>query len=153
MSRFNRLAVVLAFAVSAIGGSAYAQSAPPLTSVEIRNVFSTQAATNETISPSQFSTVLDHGGAQVRVTVREIGYAQTTRTVRLNGAIVSNTALTITNLCGTASSPTTSCSPGQSIIGFDRTYQIDGSTGGSYSVTARNSKTPFNAITDTLNIQ
>lgn len=151
MLHFNKLAVVSAIALSTMTSPAFAQAAPPLTSVEITNVVSTQGG-SEAISASQFSTVADHGGAQVRVTVREIGYAQTTRTVRLNGAIVSNTPLAITNLCGTASAPTTTCSGGQTIIGFDRVYQIDGSTGGSYSVTARNANSPFNTITDTLNI-
>lgn len=140
-----------AFSLSMIGSAAIAQTAPALTSVQIRQVFSTQSNT-ESISPSQTTTALDHGGAQVRVTVREIGYAQTARTVTLNGSIVSNTAVSIVNLCGSASAPT-GCSAGQTVIGFDRTYQIDGSTGGTYAVTARNSRSPFNAITDTLIIQ
>lgn len=152
MLRRNSLACLAAGIFSMMGSAAFAQSAPPLTSVQITEVNSTLGGL-EYISASATTTLWDHGGAQVRVKVREIGYAQTARTVTLNGAIVSNTAVSTTNLCGTASSPSTSCSAGQTVIGFDRVYQIDGQSGGTYSVTARNNRTPFNAITDTLVIK
>ena len=72
-----------------LASAAPALAAPALTSVQIIEVASTQYGGPEAISPSQYLTAGDHGGAQVRITVREIGYAQTVRTVTLDGVIVS----------------------------------------------------------------
>lgn len=149
---FTKAFFIAASAVAALS-AAPALAAPALTSVQIIEIYSTQYGTVESINPSQYLTVQDHGGAQVRITVREIGYAQTVRTVTLDGVIVSNSAVQTWPLCGTALAPTRTCPNGSIYIGFDRQYQIDGSSGGKYSVTARNASSPFNAITDWIQIQ
>lgn len=151
MSLFKKFSLASVIAFSLIGSGAIAQSVPPLTKVIITSVYSSNQGA-ETISQYQTATVQDHGGAQVRITVREIGYAKSVHTVKLNGTIVSNTVISSTRLCGTASAPTTTCNTGDIIIGFDKVFQIDGQSGGAFSVSAQNASTPFNWITDTLNI-
>ena len=152
MSLLKKFSLASAAALSLASSAAMAQSAPPLTKVMITGVYSTDIGFTEAITQYQTATVYDHGGAQVRITVREIGYAKSVHTVKLNGTIVSNTVLSTTRLCGTASAPTTTCNSGDIIIGYDKVFQIDGQSGGTFSVSSQNAFSPFNWITDTLNI-
>lgn len=151
MLNSKAFSVVSAVALSLITSAAQAQSAPPLTKVMIFEVKSTDQGV-EPISEYQSATVRDHGGTQLRVVVREIGYGKSVHTVKLNGTLISNTVVNTIPLCGTAAAPTRTCNPGNIYIGYDKEFSLDGQSGGLFSVSTQNAFSPFNWITDTINI-
>ncbi|MBE1556128.1 DUF4879 domain-containing protein [Sporosarcina limicola] len=59
-------------------------SAPPLSYLEVYSVISTQHPTYEYFSPSQLSSVYDHGGAELYIVTRELGYGHI-RYAKFNG--------------------------------------------------------------------
>lgn len=151
MSNLKAFSAAAVAALSLVATAAHAQSAPPLTKVMIFQVNSSTQGV-EPISEFQSTTVADHGGVQLRVIVREIGYSKSVHTVKLNGTLISNTIVNTIPLCGTAAAPTRQCTTGSIYIGFDKEFSLDGQSGGLFSVSAQNASSPFNWITDSLNI-
>ncbi len=126
-----------------------AAPAPPLSYVQVRYVGSSNQGW-EPIADAQASTTLDHGGAQLRVLTVEVGYG-TVRIAKINGTTLPSTANYQTvAFCG--SNFLTPCSPGQTIVGYTRYWNIDGYQGGTFSYQTTSINSPFNTMIDTLNI-
>ena len=126
-----------------------AAPAPPLSYVQIRYVGSSNQGW-EPITDSQFSTTLDHGGAQLRVLTVEVGYG-TVRIAKINGVTLPSTANYQTiAFCG--NNFLTPCSPGQTIVGYSRYWNVDGYQSGTFSYQTTSINSPFNTMSDTLNI-
>lgn len=138
-----------ALGLLAVSGFAFAQSAPPLSYVQIRHVGSSNQGW-ENLSDSQFSTTLDHGGAQLRVVTVEVGYG-TSRVARINGVNLPSSANYQTlNFCG--SNYLVACSPGQTIVGFTRYWNLDGYQGGTFTYQTTSINSPWNTMSDAMNI-
>jgi len=126
-----------------------AAPAPPLSYVQIRYVGSSNQGW-EPIADGTITTTLDHGGAQLRVLTVEVGYG-TVRIAKINGVTLPSTANYQTiAFCG--SNFLTPCSPGQTIVGFTRYWNVDGYQGGTFSYQTTSINSPFNTMSDTLNI-
>lgn len=126
-----------------------AAPAPPLSYVQVRYVGSSNQGW-EPIADAQASTTLDHGGAQLRVLTVEVGYG-TVRIAKINGTTLPSTANYQTvAFCG--SNFLTPCSPGQTIVGYTRYWNVDGYQGGTFSYQTTSINSPFNTMIDTLNI-
>jgi hypothetical protein len=126
-----------------------AAPAPPLSYVQIRYVGSSNQGW-EPIADSQVSTTLDHGGAQLRVLTVEVGYG-TVRIAKINGVTLPSTANYQTiAFCG--SNFLTPCTAGQTIVGYSRYWNVDGYQGGTFSYQTTSINSPFNTMSDTLNI-
>lgn len=126
-----------------------AAPAPPLSYVQVRYVGSSNQGW-EPIADAQTSTTLDHGGAQLRVLTVEVGYG-TVRIAKINGMTLPSTANYQTiAFCG--SNFLTPCSPGQTIVGYTRYWNVDGYQGGTFSYQTTSINSPFNTMIDTLNI-
>lgn len=126
-----------------------AAPAPPLSYVQVRYVGSSNQGW-EPISDAMASTTLDHGGAQLRVLTVEVGYG-TIRIAKINGTTLPSTANYQTiAFCG--SNFLTPCSPGQTIVGYTRYWNVDGYQGGTFSYQTTSINSPFNTMIDTLNI-
>lgn len=126
-----------------------AAPAPPLSYVQVRYVGSSNQGW-EPIADAQASTTLDHGGAQLRVLTVEVGYG-TVRIAKINGVTLPSTANYQTvAFCG--SNFLTPCSPGQTIVGYTRYWNVDGYQGGTFSYQTTSINSPFNTMIDTLNI-
>jgi hypothetical protein len=107
----------------------------------------------ETIAPSQFSTVQDHGGVQLRVVTDELGYGNA-RVALFNGAVLPASANYQTqSFCWNGSQYTTACTPGQIIYGFRRYWNLDGRQGGSFYYQNTSTNSPFNTLSDTISIR
>ena len=149
MKKFRTLSAIICGAAALLGGSNAFASAPPLTSLRVIYIASSTAS--ETITAGQVTTTKAYGGNPVQVTVRQIGYSSNIWGY-MRGSTSGVTLVNQTTLCGTAAAPTT-CSVGQTAIGFDTVYQVSVNSTGQFSAKANNAVSPFNSLTTYLNIQ
>lgn len=101
----------------------------------------------EFVGASQFSTVIDHGGALLSVAVLQFGYGN--GGASLNGAPGVNYATD--NLCGSLST-LHFCSVGEIITGFLEYYSFNGAQGGGFTVFTNSIASPFGQKTDSITI-
>lgn len=144
----NMLLALTAAALMATATVA-AAPAPPLSYLQIRYVGSSTQGW-EPIPDGAFSTTLDHGGPQMRVLTVEVGYG-TSRFARMNGTLLPSSANYQTDaFC--SSNFLTPCQPGQTIVGYTRYWNVDGYAGGTFSYQSTSINSPFNTMSDSLNI-
>lgn len=138
-----------AVALMASASVALAQSAPALTYLQIRYVNSSNQG-SEAIADAATSTTKNHGGAQMRVLTVEVGFGNN-RVATINGNVLPASAnYSTTPFCSLSFS--TPCSPGQTIVGYTRWWNIDGYQSGTFSYRTTSVNFPYNTLTDTLNI-
>lgn len=150
MTQFRKIVLALStLGLLAVSSLAFAQSAPPLSYVQIRHVGSSNQGW-ENLSDSQVATTLDHGGAQLRVVTVEVGYG-TSRVAKVNGVNLPTGANYQTiNFCG--SNYLVPCSAGQTIVGFTRYWNLDGYQSGTFSYQTTSINSPWNVMSDTMSI-
>lgn len=141
----------LTAAVLALSASVAAAPAPALTYLQIRYVGSSNQGW-EPISDSQFSTALDHGGAQLRALTVELGYGSAP-VAFMNGAVLPSTKNYSTVPFCTATNFLAPCQPGQVIIGFVRYWNLDGYQNGTFAYRNTSTNSPFNTMSDSLSIR
>ncbi len=101
----------------------------------------------------QTSTVGDHGGAQLRVVVQEIGYGGSP-TLRMNGVILAKTAdYQDTSICIVGSSYTFPCPAGYTVIGYMRYINLDGYQSGTFSYQNSSLNSPYTTLSTSINIK
>lgn len=108
-------------------------SAPPLTSVSVYAVGSTQYGGWEKVAGKQ-QTDGDHGGSQLRVAVVEWGYATySSRNATYNGSLVYNGSTLRSDaryneepICGGSPSEPQPCGRGDTVVGYIEYYALDG---------------------------
>ena len=126
-----------------------AAPAPPLSYVQIRYVGSSDIGW-EAIPDNQFSTLQNHGGAQLRVLTVEVGYG-TNGIAKINGTTLPASANYSTMpFCG--SNFLTPCTAGQTIVGFTRYWNVNGYQGGTFYYQSTSINSPWNTMSDTLTI-
>ena len=114
--------------------------APPLTYLESYAVISSNHPTYEYLSQSQFSTIYDHGGAEMYVVTVELGYGGNP-IAQLNGSYLSQIdSLSITDAGGT-------------IIGWYRLWNANGHQSGQFTYQNTSINSPWNTMSDWVMIQ
>ena len=128
-------------------------SAPPLTSVAIYAVGSTQYGGYE-YTYGDYTTTGDHGGAQLRVAFEEWGYGQG-RVAKFNGAVLPSSANYLSQpICGgTPASPNLSCPAGSTAIGFLQYYNLDGNQSGTFQAQSTSINTPIRTYSTSIVIR
>ena len=120
-------------------------AASGITYFEIGGIVSVQAA-YEDISPSQSSTVNDHGGSQVRAYVWQIGYGN------VNNAIFNGVSKAPTSTSYRCGSNLHVCSSGETVTGFLYQFDFFGPQNGQLTVSSNSIATPFGYWSDSLYI-
>ena len=119
--------------VGLISCSAFANDtkpAPPLTSVRVYSVTSTNCGT-ELIDKNAMATTCDHGGEQLRVAVEEIGYGNNHPVAWLDDNELPDSALYQTDtICQEGGKEVSPCDAGYSVTGWMLYYNLDGKQGG-----------------------
>lgn len=115
-------------------------SAPPLTYLEVYAVISSQHPTYEYISQNQFSTVNDHGGAEMYVVTVELGYGGS-RVAQMNGGYLSE----IQNQAIVDSSG--------AIVGWYRWWNASGYQNGYFTYQSTSLNYPWNTMSDALSVK
>jgi hypothetical protein len=119
--------------------------APPLTAMWVYAVASSTCNGWE-YTVGLTATTCDHGGAQLRTAVLEIGYGSNS-IAWMNGGIQPNSAMyKNTPVCITGGSYTWPCTAGQTIVGFLREYNLDGHQGGVFKYQNTSINSPWNTL-------
>jgi hypothetical protein len=119
-----------------------------VTYFQIYAVESSNSGANwEFVGASQFSTTIDHGGAQLSVAVLQFGYGN--GGASLGGLSGVNWATD--TLCGSLST-LHFCSVGEIVTGFIDYYSFDGQQGGSCFSFTNSIASPFGQSTDSITI-
>lgn len=113
------LRCAMMLSVLALSQPIWAQSAPPLTELQIAAVSSATQA--ERIAPDQRETTRRHTGP-VTIVVRETGIGRA-RLLRVDG-VTTSAPSSQRPLCGAAMSPG-ACKPGETVTGVEITYHLD----------------------------
>jgi hypothetical protein len=121
--------------------------APGISYFQTYAVGSSAAGVWEYISASQFSTVLDHGGASLSVAVLQLGYGFGGASLNVTGVNYANDAL-----CGSASALHI-CSNGEILVGWMEYYSFDGQQFGNFTAFSDSTASPFGRWTDALNVR
>lgn len=127
-------------------------SAPPVTSVSVYAVYSTQYGNWEVIPSGQYTTTYDHGGTTLNVAVLEIGYG--TANATMQGTFLDHSKnYTTQSVCISGGYYTTSCPAGAAIVGFLRYWDVSGYQSGQFTESDRSYNSPFNTVSTYLNIR
>lgn len=125
----------------------------PLTTLYITTVISTLEPDGEEIKAEQLRTKKHHGGTKVLVTTVELGFGSYHSGV-MNGSILPPTSLINSlELCKKRDGSIGSCSRGESIIGYRRTWNIAGYGNGEFYLQAISNEYPHNTKSTRLYIQ
>ncbi len=130
--------------------SVVAAPAPPISYVEIRYVGSSNQGW-EPISENQYSTTLDHGGAQLRVLTVEIGYGSTPG-AKVDGINLPASANYQSDPFCNYSNFLQPCSPGQIVVGWVRYWNLDSYQSGTFGYQNTSKNSPWNTLGDILYI-
>ncbi|WP_220347761.1 DUF4879 domain-containing protein [Alkalilimnicola ehrlichii] len=128
------------------------QPAPPLTQMWVYAVGSSNCGW-EYPAPGAFSTSCDHGGTQLRAVVLEIGYGSSPFAWMLGGLLPSSANYLTEMLCDQGGGMLGYCSPGQTVVGFLRYYNLDGHQSGNFSYQNTSTNSPWNTMSTNINIR
>lgn len=104
-------------------------------------------AAYENITASQFSTVGNHGGSQIRVWVLQYGYGNP------NNATLGSSSISATSSSVRCGTNLHVCSVGETVTGFLYQYDFFGPQSGQLSVSANSIASPLGFWSDSLYIQ
>jgi hypothetical protein len=140
---------VVLFACLASVPAAMAASAPPLTNVQVLKVQSTTCGI-ENISAGQERTTCNHGGANIKVYVLEMGYGRGPR-ASLDGFSVAGGQ---TNVCAYDNGNPTECTSTQTrIVGKLYIYDLGDRQEGTFTFSNTSINAPGNTLTTQLYIK
>ncbi len=128
--------------------------APPLSEIAMEAVGSTNCGWEFMTTIPQFSTTCDHGGAQLLTVTVEIGYGDVP-VAAFNSSVLSSSANYATsNLCFDSSGELTdSCVAGETVVGFEKGWNVSGNQSGQFSYQDTSINSPFNTISTFINIR
>jgi hypothetical protein len=131
-------------------GAVALAAAPPLTAMWVYAVGSTNCGWESTAGLT--TTACNHGGAQLRSAVLEIGYGAS-RVARMNGAVLPSSAMyASTPVCVTGGYYTWPCTAGQTVVGFLNEYNLDGYQNGLFKYQNTSSNSPWNTMSVQISI-
>lgn len=126
--------------------------APPLTQLHILAVGSSNCGWEEIVSGAT-STSCDHGGAQLRVEVLEIGYGSNRIAWMIGGQLPASANYETRLVCQQFGGGLDYCTPGQTAVGFQHSYNLDGHQGGTFTYQNTSTNSPWNTMSRSINIQ
>ncbi|MCS3839992.1 hypothetical protein HNR03_004608 [Pseudomonas sp. JAI111] len=139
----------LFFALLASVPAVMAESAPPLSNVQVLKVQSA-ACGIENISAGQERTTCDHGGANIKVYVLEMGYGRAP-TVQLDGFNLDSMQ---TKVCAYDNGNPTECTgTSMKIVGTLYIFDLGGKQEGTFSFSNRSINAPGNTVSTKLYIK
>lgn len=128
-------------------------TADPLWYVEIDYIYSSNVGW-ESINASDFSTSSNHGGAQLRARVLELGYGGSRLAWMAGSLLPSSSNYFNDDICWDFSGNLTfSCSAGMTLAGYARYYNLDGNQSGTFQFQSTSIVSPWNTEYDSLYIQ
>ena len=98
------------------------------------------------------TTTNDHGGAQLRPAVLEIGYGASSIAWMSTSLLPSSAMYASTPVCITGVYYTWPCTAGQTVVGFLREYNLDGYQGGIFKYQNTSINSPRNTMSVQINI-
>jgi hypothetical protein len=127
--------------------------APPLTRLFVYAVGSTNCNWEYMTTIGQVATTCNHGGAQLRAAVLEIGYGSNPVAWMIGGVLPSSAHYQTTPVCITGSNYTWPCTAGQTVVGFLRYFNLDGHQNGIFREQNTSTNSPWNTMSTQINIQ
>ncbi|KFX00685.1 YolA family protein [Pectobacterium carotovorum] len=125
--------------------------APALSSVYVYAVASTQnGGAWEYIGPNKLATTQDHGGAQLRIAVLEVGYGNN-RFGWVNGT--QKSPYQVNGVCVVGGYYTESCPAGSTYVGWMAYFNGDGMQSGPFRYQSTSINAPFRTLSTSLNIR
>ena len=121
-----------------------AASAYPLTFAEIYRVYSSNCGDEFLYSP-YVSTTCDHGGAQLRVFVVEVGNGTGGKVTMVGDELPRSALVSSTPIC-MIGGQIMQCPPGVTVQGYIREYKLDGYQGGRFTYENTSASHPFNTF-------
>jgi hypothetical protein len=134
------------------GGPVKLAPAPPLSYLQVYAVGSSYQGWEYMNDPYLYTTLWDHGGPVMRVVVLEVGYGYS-RFAWMNGGQLPFSANYLNeNLCWNYYGQLAYCSPGQTVAGSLRYYDVSGYQGGNFSYQNTSTNSPWNTMYDQITI-
>lgn len=126
--------------------------APPLTQMFVYAVGSTNCGWEYMTTIGQIATTCNHGGAQLRSAVLEIGYGSIPVAWMNGGVLPSSANYQTTLVCIVGSSYSWPCPVGSTVVGFLRYYNLDGYQSGIFRYQNTSTNSPWNTMSTQINI-
>jgi hypothetical protein len=123
--------------------------APPLTAILVYAVGSSNCGWEY---PSGTTTACDHGGAQLRTAVLEIGYGSNAIAWMAGGILPNSAMYASTPVCITGGYYSWPCTAGQTVVGFLNEYNLDGWQSGIFKYQNTSINSPWNTISTQISI-
>jgi hypothetical protein len=131
-------------------GAVALAAASPLSAMWVYAVGSSNCGWENTAGLT--TTTCNHGGAQLRSAVLEIGYGNT-RVPKMNGGTLPSSALLAsTPVCVTGGYYSWPCTAGQTVVGFLLEYKLDGHQNGLFKYQNTSSNSPWNTMSVQISI-
>lgn len=124
--------------------------APPLTAMWVYAVGSTDCGWEYTAGLT--TTTCNHGGAQLRSAVLEIGYGSNPVAWMNGGLLPSSARYASTPVCVTGGYYTWPCTAGQTVVGFLNEYNLDGYQNGIFKYQNTSTNSPWNTMSVQISI-
>ncbi|RJL50836.1 YolA family protein [Pectobacterium carotovorum] len=125
--------------------------APALSSVYVYAVASTQnGGAWEYIGPNKIATAQDHGGAQVRIAVLEVGYGNN-RFGWIDGQ--QKSPYQVNGVCVVSGYYSESCPVGSTYVGWMAYFNGDGMSSGTFRYQSTSTNAPYRTLSTSLNIR
>lgn len=124
--------------------------APPLTAMWVYAVGSTDCGWEYTAGLT--TTTCNHGGAQLRTAVLEIGYGSNPVAWMNGGVLPSSARYASTPVCVTGGYYTWPCTAGQTVVGFLNEYNLDGYQNGIFKYQNTSTNSPWNTMSVQISI-
>ncbi|WP_116811990.1 YolA family protein [Steroidobacter cummioxidans] len=127
--------------------------APPLTRELVYAVGSTQYGGWEYMTTiGQMSTVGDHGGAQLRVVVQEIGYGNNPLAWMAGSLLPLSANYQNDAICISGNYYVSPCPVGGIVVGWYRYYNLDGWQDNLFQYQNTSTNSPYNTLSTSINI-
>jgi hypothetical protein len=127
-----------------------AGAAPALSRMWVYAVGSTNCGWESTVGLSV--TTCNHGGAQLRAAVLEIGYGSS-RVAWMSGGVLPSSAMyASTPVCVTGGYYSWPCTAGQTVVGFLNEYKLDGYQNGIFKYQNTSTNSPWNTMSVQISI-
>lgn len=127
--------------------------APPLSRLAIYAVGSSNCNWEYMTTVGQFSTTCDHGGAQLRVAVQEIGYGGNAIAWMNSGQLANSKNYQNDSICVVGTSYVFPCPVGGTVVGWMKYYNLDGSQNGIFKFQDTSINAPWNTMYTQISIQ
>ena len=137
----------------AVDNRALRAPAPPLTRELVYAVGSTQYGGWEYMTTiGQSSTVGDHGGAQLRVVVQEIGYGNNPLAWMAGSLLPASANYQNDAICISGNYYVSPCPIGGIVVGWYRYYNLDGWQDNLFQYQHTSTNSPYNTLSTSINI-